>query len=79
MSHCFCWVGTVVLELEVGIRCAVIQVGVVPQSYMMVELDWNSKEWKEVSQLFLKTAQEWATIRTIYRIQNPRLWQKFAL
>ena len=42
-----------------------------------VRVDTHSVEFKDVEQLFRKTMNDQAVIKTIERVQNPFMWEKY--
>lgn len=42
-----------------------------------VPVDTHSAEFKDVEQLFRKTMNDQAVIKTIERVQNPFMWEKY--
>ncbi|XP_078361818.1 uncharacterized protein LOC144646153 [Oculina patagonica] len=45
--------------------------------YTRVRLDASSAEFKDVGQLFRKTMNDQAKIKSIERVQNPFMWEKY--
>lgn len=45
--------------------------------YTRVILDTSSAEFKDVEQLFRKTMNDRAVIKSIERVQNPLLWERY--
>lgn len=45
--------------------------------YKRVLLTTNSSEFKEVETLFMKTIKKTVVIKSIERVQNPYMWDKY--
>ena len=45
--------------------------------YVLVKLEVNSVEFKEVEKLFRKTMKDEGVIVSIERVRNPFLWEKY--
>ena len=47
------------------------------KEYQRVPLQVTSSEYKEVETLFKKTMEETTVIKSIERVQNPFMWEKY--